>query len=315
MENRWDERSVPDLQGKTVLITGSNSGIGFEAARVLAGKGADVVLAVRNAAKGQTAANALRREHPTATVDVMTLDLSDLASVHDFAQAFRQRSAKLSLLINNAGVMAPPYRKTANGFEIQFGTNHLGHFALTGQLLPLLLATPSARVVNVSSAAHTVGKIDFDNLDGSKGYSRWRFYGQSKLANLLFTYELQRRFEAAKADVISVACHPGFAATNLTAAGVGMNLSWLGKGLGSLSNLAAQSAAMGALPTLYAATESGVHGGDFIGPTGRGGMKGYPGKVQSNERSHDSVVAKQLWQVSETLTGVQFDFNDFNSHI
>lgn len=309
MDNRWEEADVPNLQGKVVLITGSNSGIGFEAARVLAGEGAEVVLAVRNTQKGQTAAAAIRRDYPTATLDVMTLDLADLASVREFAESFRKRSDRLSLLINNAGVMAPPYRQTAGGFEMQFGTNHLGHFALTGRLLPLLLSTPSARVVNVSSAAHRMGKIDFDNLDGSKGYSRWRFYGQSKLANLLFTYELQRRFEAAKADVISVACHPGFAATNLTAAGVGMNLSWLGKGLGSLSNLAAQSAAMGALPTLYAATEPSVHGGEYIGPTGRGGMKGYPGKVESNEQSHDRSVAQRLWQVSETLTGVPFDFN------
>jgi NAD(P)-dependent dehydrogenase (short-subunit alcohol dehydrogenase family) len=268
-----------------------------------------VILAVRSAEKGQAAVSAIQRAHPGAQAEVMALDLSSLDSIRRFARAFLQRFDMLPLLINNAGVMALPYRRTADGFEMQFGTNHLGHFALAGLLLPAILAAPGARVVVVSSGAHAPGQIDFDNLDGAKSYSSWGAYCQSKLANLLFAYELQRRFTAAGADAIAAGCHPGYAATNLQAAGPQMRGSRFGEQISELGNrLFAQSAAMGALPTLYAATAADVNGCDYIGPLGLFGLRGAPGKVRSSSRSYDPALAARLWQVSEQLTGVRYDF-------
>ncbi|MGH8902156.1 MAG: oxidoreductase, partial [Egibacteraceae bacterium] len=211
----WTARNVGDLSGSLALVTGGNSGIGLEAVRVLASHGARVILACRDPAKGGQAVASVRKEHPHAAVEVLQLDLADLDSVAQAAERVGQRHSRLDILVNNAGVMAVPYRQTLDGFELQFGTNHLGHFALTGRLLALLLAATSARVVTVSSFAHRTGRIDFDNLDGRQGYQKWRAYGQSKLANLLFTFELQRRAEAAGADLVAVAAHPGYAATNL----------------------------------------------------------------------------------------------------
>jgi hypothetical protein len=238
----------------------------------------------------------------------MDLDLADLQSVRRFAEEFLARHNKLHVLCNNAGVMALPYRKTTDGFEMQIGTNHLGHFALTGHLLRRLLDTPGARVVTVSSGAHRVGRIRFDDLNWEKGYRKWLAYGQSKLANLLFAYELQRRLDAAGAQLISVACHPGYAATNLQLAGPRMEGSSLMEFLSQLSNrLVAQSAAMGALPTLYAATAPDVRGGDYIGPDGLFENWGYPKKVRSNRQSHDHEAARRLWEISERLTGVRYD--------
>lgn len=306
MPQRFDVSNVPDLSGQVVVVTGANSGIGYEAAKVLAGQGASVLLAVRDDQKGRAAAVSIRKLHTAADVHVMQLDLADLTSIHQFAEAFYARFDRLAILINNAGVMAPPHHFTKDGFELQFGTNHLGHFALTGLLLPRLLSTGNARVVTVSSAAHRGGRMEFDNLNGNKGYARWRFYGQSKLANLLFAYELQRRATAAETSLVSVACHPGFAATNLTASGIGLGRVWLGKMAGSIGNLFAQSAAMGALPTLFAATNPDVKGGEFIGPTGSSGMRGYPGIVRSNSRSYDLDTARRLWNFSEESTGVQY---------
>lgn len=307
-ESRWTADDMPDQRGKLALVTGASSGIGYEAARALAAKGARVILAVRSLEKGEASAAAIRRAHPRAALEVMALDLADLASVRRFADAFGEQHGSLPLLINNAGVMALPYRRTADGFEMQFGTNHLGHFALTGLLLPAILAAPAARVVTVSSGAHTGGAIDFANLDGSRGYRPWGAYSQSKLANLLFAYELQRRFVAAGADAISVGCHPGYAATNLQAAGPRMSGSRLGAAAMDIANaLLGQSAAMGALPTLYAATADGVAGCDYIGPTGLMGMRGYPAKGRSSARSYDLELARRLWQVSEQLTGVSYD--------
>jgi NAD(P)-dependent dehydrogenase (short-subunit alcohol dehydrogenase family) len=306
--NAWTIADIPDQRDKVAVITGANSGIGYEAASVLAGKGARVILAVRSVAKGQAAVAAIKRAHPGAAAEVMALDLSDLGSVRRFAAAFRQRFEALPLLINNAGVMALPYRRTVDGFEMQFGTNHLGHFALTGLLLPAIMAAPHARVVLVSSGMHASGKIDFDNLDGQRGYQAWGAYGQSKLANLLFAYELQRRFTAAGVDALAAGCHPGYAATNLQAAGPRMSGSRFGERLSQVANrLLAQSAAMGALPTLYAATAPDIRGGEYIGPLGLLGMRGAPGKVQSSARSHDRALAVRLWQVSEELTGVRYD--------
>jgi len=304
----WTARDVPDLSGKTIIVTGGNSGIGFEAAAVLAHKNARVVLACRDRGKAEEAARRIRAGHAEATTEVLQLDLASLASVRAFVDAYRSRHAHLDVLCNNAGVMALPYRKTADGFEMQFGTNHLGHFALTGLLLDRLLASNGARVVNVSSGAHRIGSIRFDDPHWERGYRKWGAYGQSKLANLLFTYELQRKLEAARAPVIAVACHPGYAATNLQFAGPRMEGASVMEFLSGLGNrLFAQSAAMGALPTVYAATAADVRGGDYIGPNGFGELKGTPTKVQSNARSRDPEAARKLWTLSEQLTGVHYN--------
>lgn len=306
--SQWTVNNIPDQGGKLAVVTGGNSGIGYEAALALAGKGASVILAVRSVEKGEAASAAIKRSHAGASVEVMALDLSKLASVRQFAQLFLKRFERLPLLINNAGVMALPYSRTADGFEMQFGTNHLGHFALTGLLLPAILAAPGARVVLVSSGAHNFGAINFENLDGQKSYSPWGAYCQSKLANLLFANELQRRLAAAGADTLAVGCHPGYAATNLQSAGPRMAGSRIGELFTDVGNaIFAQSAAMGALPTLYAATAPDVNGCDYIGPKGLLGMRGAPGKVMARKTAHDQAVAKQLWQVSEQLTGVRYE--------
>ncbi len=294
----WTTNNIPDLTGKTAIVTGANSGIGYEAALALAAKGARVIMACRNIEKGEAAAQQIHSKYPEAALEVMALDLSDLASVRAFVADFTGRYSSLDILCNNAGVMALPERyETVDGFEMQFGTNHLGHFALTGLLLDMLQSTPGARVVTVSSGGHRMGKVEFDNLNAERVYKRWGAYGLSKLANLLFTYELQRRLESAGKDVTAVAAHPGYTATNLQAH----------SGLFSfLNNFLAQNQDMGALPTLYAATASNVRGGDYIGPDGFLEQRGYPKKVNSSDASHDETVARQLWEVSEELTGVQY---------
>lgn len=307
MSTTWTADNLPDLAGKTIVVTGGNSGIGYEAAKQFARKGAHVVVACRNMEKARAALSSIAAEHPTAALEAMPLDLASLESVRSFATAFLAGHTALDVLCNNAGVMALPYRKTADGFEMQFGTNHLGHFALTGLLLERLLATPVARVVNVSSGAHRMGSIRFDDLQWERGYRKWAAYGQSKLANLLFTYELQRKLSATAANVISVACHPGYAATNLQTAGPRMEGATFMESLSEFANrVAAQSAAMGALPTLYAATAPDIRGGDYIGPDGVGELWGNPKKVQSNRRSHDTAAAAKLWEISEKLTGVRY---------
>jgi NAD(P)-dependent dehydrogenase (short-subunit alcohol dehydrogenase family) len=305
---KWTVEDLPELSGKIVIITGANSGLGFEAAREMARKGAHVVLACRDVAKTKAAISSIAAEVPEAALQGMALDLARLSSVREFAESFLSAHGELHVLLNNAGVMAIPYRKTADGFEMQLGTNHLGHFALTGLLLEPLLATPGARVVNVSSNAHRFGKIRFDDLQLERSYGKWRAYGQSKLANLLFTYELQRRLAAKKADVISVGCHPGYAATNLQFVGPRMEgSSLLERGAKLLNDLLSQSAAMGALPLLYAAAAPGVRGGDCIAPDGFAERRGYPKKTRSNARSRDAAVAARLWEASETLTGVHYE--------
>jgi NAD(P)-dependent dehydrogenase (short-subunit alcohol dehydrogenase family) len=307
--DRWVEQYIPSQTGKTALITGANSGLGFEAAKVLAGKGETVTLAVRNAAKGDAAAAAILAAVPGADLEVAALDLASLASIRTFADAFARTHGRLDMLINNAGVMAIPHRTTADGFEMQFGTNHLGHFALTGLLLPLILKTPGARVATVSSGIHIIGKINFDDLQSERSYSKWAAYGQAKLANLLFAYELQRKLAASGSSVISVVAHPGYASTNLQNVGPEMQGSRSGKRTMSAANhILAQSAAMGALPEVYAATSPNVRGGDYIGPDGFMGQRGFPKKVKSNGRSHDQAVAARLWAVSEDLTGVSYAF-------
>ena len=303
----WTAEHLPDLCGKVVILTGANSGIGYEAARECARRGAHVVLACRDRRKGAAARDAIAAQHQNTAVEVMDLDLASLDAIRRFAAQFNANHDRLDVLCNNAGVMALPYRQTADGFEMQIGTNHLGHFALTGLLLERLLATPGARVVTVSSLAHRFGTIRFHDLHSRGSYKKWRAYGQSKLANLLFTYELQRRLHGAGAPVIGVACHPGWAATNLQFAGPRMTGAATVEWLSDLGNrLLAQSAAMGALPTLYAAANPNVEGGDFIGPDGFREMWGFPRKVRSNARSHDRQAARQLWKLSEEFTGIRY---------
>ena len=307
MATQWTQKDIPDQKGKVVIVTGGNSGIGYEAALALSGRNADVILAVRSADKGEEAASQIRQLYPQAQIAVMALNLSDLKSVRAFAESFLASHDRLDILINNAGVMALPARKTVDGFEMQFGTNHLGHFALTGLLLPALKKTPGARIVTVSSGAHTSGDIHFDDLQWEKKYNRWGAYAQSKLANLLFAYELQRRFAETGINAISVSCHPGYAATNLQYAGPQMEGSAFALWLSRTGNaLFAQKQDMGALPTLFAAVAAEVNGCDYIGPAG--GMRGYPQKVKSNNKSYDEALAKRLWTVSEKLTGIVYGF-------
>jgi NAD(P)-dependent dehydrogenase (short-subunit alcohol dehydrogenase family) len=305
---RWTFDDVPDLSGRTVVVTGGNSGIGFEAALGFARKGGEVVLACRDLAKARAASAAIRGAEPRAVVEPMQLDLASIASVRRFAADFTDRRATLDVLCNNAGVMAVPRHTTADGFEMQLGTNHLGHFALTGLLLDRLLAAPRARIVTVSSNAHKLGRIRFDDLHGRHGYKKWDAYGQSKLANLLFSYELQRRLAGAGARAISVACHPGYAATNLQLTGPRMARSAVMERVWKLANrLFSQSAARGALPTLYAATSPDVAGGDYVGPDRFFENLGHPRKAQSSPRSHDHATAARLWEVSAELTGVRYE--------
>ena len=286
-----------DLHGRRVIVTGANSGIGFVTAKQLAKQGASVTLACRNEAEGRARADEIRAEVPNADLEVRRLDLGDLSSVRSFVTGYLGDHDSLHLLINNAGIMVPPYGKTAQGFETQFGVNHLGHFALTGSLLDLITNTPGSRIVTVSSIAHYMGRIDFADLNWEKGYRAQAAYGQSKIANLLFTYELQRRLAAAGKDTIAVAAHPGWTETNLQEHA---------KGVKFLNRFLAQEPLMGALPTLYAATEPGVNGAEYFGPNGFMEMNGSPKKVKSNKRSHDRNVAERLWNISEELTGVRF---------
>ena len=306
---RWTIDDLPKQDGKVVVITGANSGIGYEAALALAGAGAHIVMACRKEALAQAAIGKIREAHPSASREFVALNLASLASVRAFAAEVQTKHERLDVLVNNAGVMALPYCKTEDGFEMQLGTNHLGHFALTGLLLGHLLAAPAPRVVNVASSAHNIGKLRFEDLQGEKSYHRWRAYGQSKLANLLFTYELQRRLDAHHLGLKSVACHPGYANSNLSLVAAQMDQSSVAERFWRFANgSVAQSTAMGALPTVYAAAALEVNGSDYIGPDGFFEMSGYPVKVKSNARSRDEAAAAELFQVSERLTGVTFAF-------
>ncbi len=300
----WTEKDVPDESGRVAIVTGSNTGLGYDTARVLAARGARVVMAVRDTAKGDAAAARIRELSKGAEVTVHELDLGSLASVRAAAAELAAAHPRIDLLINNAGVMYPPKQNTADGFELQFGTNHLGHFALTGLLLKNLLGVDGSRVVAVASIAHNIrAKIDFADLQWeTRRYDRVASYGQSKLANLMFTYDLQRRLAAAKAKTIAVAAHPGVAATDLVrhVPGAGLpGVSWLSGRLLNTSEL-------GALPTLRAATDPAVRGGQYYGPDGFRELRGYPKLVTSNAQSHDTAAQERLWTVSEELTGVTY---------
>jgi NAD(P)-dependent dehydrogenase (short-subunit alcohol dehydrogenase family) len=287
-----------------VLITGANSGIGFEAAREFARHGARTILACRSLDKAEAALGQLQAEVPVPAAEVMLLDLASLDSVRRFADEFTERNDRLDVLVNNAGIMMNPYTQTTDGFESQFGTNHLGHFALTGLLLDRLLTTPNSRVVTVSSGGHRMGRMDFDNLMFEQGgYSPARAYGRSKLANLLFTYELQRRINAVGADIKALAAHPGGSDTNL---GRHLEDRPLFKLWGPMMSRFSQSAAMGALPTLRAAVDLEAVGGQYFGPGGWLEQRGHPVTVTSNRASDDETDARRLWAVSAELTGVHF---------
>jgi len=294
-QQKWDSENISDQKGKVVIVTGSSSGLGYETAKVLANKNATVIVAVRNEVKGNAAVEKIKVENPNADIQVMLVDLANLESVHRFAENFKKKFKKLGLLINNAGVMTPPYTKTKDGFELQFGTNHLGHFALTGLLIDLIKKTPNSRIVNVSSTAHKIGKLDFEDLNWeTRRYNKMRSYGDSKLANLYFTNELQKRLTKQSSGVIVASAHPGATATELSRHSPFFRVL----------SLFVQNSKMGALPTLYAAVAPDVQGNDYYGPGGFQEISGYPKKVEPAEHAKKEDVAANLWDVSEKMTGV-----------
>ena len=296
----WTFSDIPDQKGRTAVVSGANAGIGFEAARMLALKGADVVLACRDLEKAHAAKQRILAGGSPASVSVAALDLSDLDKVAAFAKAFSSEHNRLDLLINNAGVMVPPLARTEQGFELQFGTNHLGHFALAGKLLPLLSRTPNARVVVLASAAQNFGRIAFEDLNWEhRPYRAWAAYAQSKLANMMFALELHRRLAASGSAIRAVAAHPGWTATELQRTS---NLRWL--------NSFFMKPPQGALPTLRAATDPGAAGGSYWGPAGLGEMMGPPVPAHVSDRAQDQTVSTRLWEVSEKLSGVTFPFSE-----
>ncbi|MES0490919.1 MAG: oxidoreductase [Leptospirales bacterium] len=298
MKNKWDTSKIPDQTGQMVLVTGSNSGLGFETVKALSARGAQVVMAVRDLQKGEAARESVVHEHPQVKIDVMKLDLTDLDSVESFATSFLKKYSRLDLLINNAGVMVPPFTKTKSGFELQMGVNHLGHFALTGRLISLIVSSAPSRIVNVASMAHLWGKIDFNDLHWEKRkYKASQAYADSKIANLYFTYDLGKQLAEKEIPVLVTAAHPGYTASGLT-----RHSSFLGLA----EKVFAQKTLMGALPSLRAAVDPEVKNGDYFGPGGFLGMRGYPVKVKSSKSSHNQQTAIELREVSEELTGVKF---------
>ena len=294
----WGEEMIGDQSGKVAIVTGSNTGIGFHMVRALASKGATVIMACRDAEKAEVAMRRIQQEFPGSDVSASVLDLADLSSVHSFSETFSSSTNRLDILINNAGVMIPPKSRTKDGFELQFGTNHLGHFALTGHLLPVLEKTSRSRVVTVSSIAHNPGVIDFEDLHGDrKRYNKWGFYSQSKIANLIFSLELSRRLERSGSGVSAIASHPGYSATDLQR----HSLFWR-----FLNLVVAIPAKRGAEATLYAATEDDALSYPYWGPTGIIEMRGWTGKARINSKASDEETARRLWDVSERLTGVSF---------
>lgn len=303
MRAKWTVANIPGQAGRIAVITGANTGIGFHTAAALAGKGAAVVLAVRNLDKGKGAKSRITAQYPDASVAIHHLDLTSLRAIRESADEIKSAYQRIDLLINNAGVCYTDKSHTQDGFELQFGTNHLGHFALTGLLLDRLLHTDGSRVVTVSSVGHrTLAKINFEDLQSERTYNRVKAYGQSKLANLLFTYELQRRLALKGAPTAALAAHPGGSKTDLL-----RNMpAWIRPPAQMIWNMWAQSAAMGALPTLRAATDSAAQGGQYYGPDRILENHGYPKVVRSSKQSHDKPLQSRLWAVSEELTGVTF---------
>ena len=305
MKQKWIFNDIPDLSGKTMIVTGGNSGLGFEAVKALSANGSETILACRRTNNGESAKNEILEQYPNAKIIVIHLDLADLESIHSFAKKIGIKYEKIDVLLNNAGIFCP-YQKTKDGFEMQIGVNHLGHFALTGLLLPLLKNTPGSRVVNVSSLGHTYGKMNFDDfMFENREYSIIKAYGTTKLANLLFTYELQRRFEKSNIDCIAVAAHPGLSKSNLAKHVNGQLLYKIGM---IASSILTQSTSTGALPEIMASVSSHVKGGEYYGPGGFKEWRGNPVKVESNEASHNLKDAQKLWEISENLTGITFEF-------
>ncbi|HEY0974970.1 MAG TPA: oxidoreductase [Solimonas sp.] len=305
--NLWTEADIPSQAGRVALITGANSGLGLATAQALAMRGAQVILACRGADKARVAIDSIRAEVPDAALEFLPLDLSSLASVREAAAEVALRHPRLDLLINNAGIMATPYGKTRDGFELQFGTNHLGHFALTGLLLDRLNAAPAARVVTVSSLAHRSGALPLGDLNWERApYSRSRAYGRSKLANLVFALELDRRLRQRGVATHSLAAHPGYSATNIGFGGHSPT-SLFGRLITIGNRILAQPAALGALPTLYAATSADAQRGDYYGPNGPLQFRGHPMRVRGMRRAYDTALAAGLWERSEQMTGVRYD--------
>lgn len=297
-KEKWKIENIPDLTGKTVVVTGSTSGLGKETARVIAGKNAKVIMAVRNIEKGEKVADEIRKQFSNALLEVRKLDLSSIKSIKAFAESFIADFEKLDVLINNAGIMMCPYSKTADGFEIQMGTNHFGHFALTGMLMPLIFNSEDARIVSVASMAHAWGDLDFKDLTWEdRKYNTQKAYGDSKIANLYFIYELSRRFKENNKSVKALAAHPGWTSTDLQRHSGLMN---------SLNGLFAQKVEIGVLPTLRAAFDIEANSGDYFGPDGMLHWKGYPELQKSNDKSYDPKIAEKLWKVSEELTAVNY---------
>lgn len=302
----WTQDDIPEQSGHVVIVTGANSGLGYETTLALAKKNATVVVAARNMSKGKKAQDDILAQVSNADLHLMQLDLGDLASVRTFANEFQAKFERLDILINNAGIMAIPRSETTDGFETQFGVNHLGHFALTGLLIEILMNTANSRVVSVSSSANYFGNMNFDDLMGEQDYSRYGAYCQSKLANVVFANELQKRLTAMNADMISLSAHPGLSHTNLQSTSTDHSGSVIESILYPIMmNTMAQSQAMGALPQLFAATAPQANGCDFIGPNFMG-LRGYPKKVRANKDAYDETIAKRLWEASEALTGVRY---------
>jgi NAD(P)-dependent dehydrogenase (short-subunit alcohol dehydrogenase family) len=300
MNKNWNLESVPAQNGRTVIVTGANVGLGFETAKVLAAKGFEVIIAARNQHKAEKAIEAIKQKYPSAHVKYLHLDLSRLTSVRHFAAEFMANHKKLDLLINNAGIMMTPFSLTEDGFESQFGTNYLGHFLLTGLLLPAMKYVKNSRVVSLSSMAHKPGIIQFNDLNFTKNYNKMKAYSQSKLACLMFGYELQRKLEKANLTTLSVAAHPGVSSTHL-----GRNMSPV---LSHLFPKIGQPAETGALPILMAALSDSVKGGEYFGPDGFMEMRGKPTVVDSTQLSKNKEVAEKLWEVSEKLVGFKYSF-------
>lgn len=306
---QWTSENIPDLTGKTALVTGANSGIGYETAKALALKGAHVVLACRNQKKAEDAAVWIRDHRGDARLSVLHLDLGSLATVQECAAAFSARHTQLDILVNNAGLVAMPRKVTSEGHEMQFAVNYLGHFALTARLLPRLLAAPAARVVCVSSLTYKAGRFDFDDLEMARGYTRWGAYGRSKLAQLLFAEELDRRFRAAGVPAHAIAAHPGFARSDMREGNKANYSGWLENAILRLGDrILAIPADQGALPSLYAATSPDAQGGGFYGPDSFFNLRGYPGPMRVSRRHIRPDDAQRLWEASERLTGTKFTF-------
>lgn len=303
----WTAIDIPDLSGKVAIVTGGNSGLGFYTCLELARKGAKVIIAGRSEEKGNTALSTIKVEVPAADIQFMQLDLADIGSIRHFVKSFLGSHTKLDILINNAGVMALPLCRTVQGFEMQFGTNHLGHFALTALLFKCIASTKDARIVNVSSLMHKFGKINFEDLNSEKSYSKWGAYSQAKLSNILFSLELDRRIRLSGIGTKVMAVHPGYAATNLQTRGGEMEGSKMNVWMNIfLNKILAQPAWQGALPSLYAASCELAESGKYYGPSGFGSVRGCPREENLNPKLISPDVAKRLWEESERLTGISF---------